>query len=435
MLPAKMKPVSPQIALQDTGGQRNNGFRSELTAQGRVNIDFGGIQASLDGGLASMDKKANPYSIYPGGDDRFSRLIDWRRNNATLTLTAPISECFSVRGSGYLDTYKDTYISYSDNSFTHEDWRSAIRNRTSGEWLQGDYLFPHAKLTFGQRFENQWYTRHGGSGYENGWTTNWFNLHHLFIQGETGLHQRFGGTAGLGVSTMTLSGRDNTDINLEPAAGIVFRPQHAEISLGYSYNTKYPTMRQLFSASSGNPDLRPESAHKGELRGEYHYGPWTVAQTAFVNRVHDLIDTKGGDYENVGRFLTYGGESSLSVVPVTWWTHSTVFTLLKADPKFSDWKLYNEADYSASIDERVHLPYNLSLSVSADWKNTRRGIDSADRTHMLPVYWVFSTRVEREWNRVTASFAVSNLLDTYYEEEYGYPAAGVDFVLSLGVRL
>ena len=66
------------------------------------------------------------------------------------------------------------------------------------------------------------------------------------------------------------------------------------------------------------------------------------------------------------------------------------------------------------------------MEYNTSWKDVRQ-TENFD----LPAYWLHSVYFNKKINRYKIMFGVENIFDLNYEEEYGYPGEGINFVLSL----
>ena len=85
------------------------------------------------------------------------------------------------------------------------------------------------------------------------------------------------------------SGENNT--SLSPMVGVKFTPrEELDFHLSFARKSRFPSMRSLYSTSSGNPDLLSESGTSLEFCTTYS-GPIYVTGTVFLTRFKNLIDS------------------------------------------------------------------------------------------------------------------------------------------------
>ncbi|HMA53387.1 MAG TPA: TonB-dependent receptor, partial [Acidobacteriota bacterium] len=84
-------------------------------------------------------------------------------------------------------------------------------------------------------------------------------------------------------------GENNTSLN--PLIGVKFTPNEAlDFHVSFARKSRFPSMRSLYSLSSGNPDLLAESGTAFELAGTWN-GPVYVMGSVFFNRFRNFIDS------------------------------------------------------------------------------------------------------------------------------------------------
>lgn len=106
-------------------------------------------------------------------------------------------------------------------------------------------------------------------------------------------------------------GSNNTSLN--PLVGVKFTPnEDLDFHVSFARKSRFPSMRALYSSSSGNPDLLAESGTSFEFAATWN-GPVYVTGSVFFNRFRNFIDTVTLEsgirrYYNVGRAHVYGFE-------------------------------------------------------------------------------------------------------------------------------
>ena len=106
-------------------------------------------------------------------------------------------------------------------------------------------------------------------------------------------------------------GANKTSLN--PLVGVKFTPnENLDLHVSFARKSRFPSMRSLYSTSSGNPDLLAETGTSFEFAATWT-GPVYLTGTVFFNRFKDFIDTvtlESGirQYRNVGKAHIYGFE-------------------------------------------------------------------------------------------------------------------------------
>ncbi|MCD4828363.1 MAG: TonB-dependent receptor [Candidatus Cloacimonetes bacterium] len=429
MLSAKFEPTSGE-----NGEVRNNDDREQYDAQLRLRHDLGDLHSvEMHGGWTWMDGKGIPPGIYESEHRRFTNWLRWQlAANGTFQLQPALSLDTSI----YWDAYDDTYEEYSDDSHTNATLHSVLKNGRLGCTAATDWsLSPRLRLQGGYRWEYADYNRRDDGGYLT-WTGYWQQHHNLFAQTQwrlAPLHL----TAGLGGYLFTQENRNAWVWHVEPSLGMRVEDERGRAAgLAWSHSGKFPSLHELFSRSKGNPDLSPEVADKFELALALPFVcdrlSGKVEQTAFFNDIRDLIETVGGTYTNIEQVRSWGGETTLRLRLV--WEHHYSFSLLRYTPG-SDIPLLESAPHSFAARETIGLPWRLTLIWRSRWTDARDSGDDIDHLHRLPSHWLHDVHLHRDFTRWRVSLGVENLLDENYQEEWGYPGPGIDFLLSVETEL
>ncbi|MFC1887425.1 hypothetical protein ACFLYK_01300, partial [Candidatus Cloacimonadota bacterium] len=282
------------------------------------------------------------------------------------------------------------------------------------------------------RYEKQVYNRKDNGSYL-AWTSNNINQHNLFLQTEYKVNS-FTFSCGLGYSLFKQKGRGDWVNHFEPALGIYYTsPANWKTSLAYSINTKYPTLHELFSASSGNPELLEESARKYELALDIPFilgtSAGSVSQKVFYNQVENLISKVSDLYINSDEIDSYGYELTFRIR--YFWEHQIDYFLIKHTDK-SDYTLLEVAENSVNLIEKFLLPFGFNFKYKGEWRDIRR---TELEGFVLDPYWLHSVYLSRKFNNVKLLLGLENIFDENYMEKYGYPGEGFNFLISLETGL
>ena len=411
----------------ENGKVRDNALRNQYDFQSKINFslfDFHSI--GFQAGYTFMDEKEIPSHVY---ENTLRKFIDWQRIQLSAVGFFQITDFVSSDVNVYYDTFDDTYAEYNpSNGYMYLKWPSELQSSIFGvnnkyEWEVSE----NSNFQFGYRFERQDYTRKDNSSYLE-WTSNNQSTQNGFLQSEY-IWDKFTFAAGTGISFFKQNGRENWISHIEPSAGIYYQ-NRVNVSLAVSSNTKYPSLHQLFSSSSGNPDLEEERAKKSELTIDIPFSDGSISQSIFYNQVDNLI-SKSGQYENQNRVDSYGFEFEGNYDFIT--THMISYTFIDYTDD-SDIGILNVPKNSVVISEKYQLPYEINMIYEAKWKDIRN-YNEDDVSVILPAYWLHSISWYKSWNRYMLKLGLDNIFDTDYQEKYGYPCEGFNFVFSVEAEL
>ncbi|MBP7705852.1 MAG: TonB-dependent receptor [Candidatus Aminicenantes bacterium] len=234
-------------------------------------------------------------------------------------------------------------------------------------------------------------------------------------------------------------GDNNTSLN--PLIGVKFTPtEDLDFHVSFARKSRFPSMRSLYSTSSGNPDLLAESGTSLEFAATWS-GPVYLTGTVFFNRFRDFIDSivlEGGTrlYVNIGRAHIYGFE--VQAQKKLDWLEATVnYTYLDPRNDTDDRPLDAQSKSNLNFDVSF-LPakglragfYGLMGSKSW-WWNTRT---NPATLLTIPAYFNLDGIVSFELrDRYQVFVKLGNIFDHYFYTEPGFPWRGRYF--EVGLRL
>jgi outer membrane cobalamin receptor len=426
----------PGAPFED-GVVRDHSRKTEYDVQTRLDYQIGLFsRLGVSGGVTIVPEKLIPSSIYALD---YREYKDWLRDWATLEYENILSEYLKLGVLAYLDGGKDTYLQYNDAAHQHLNMDSTMRYHTLGfnprlEWA------PDGKNTVsaGLRGESYFSTRKDNGSYPD-WTPHTMEIFNAFGQWQMKASELVSCTAGIGVSGSRSDLRPEIKLNLEPSAGIYLHWNGMSMSFAsIGRNTSFPTMRQLFSADRGNPDLLPQSALKAEAGHRQAFQIGEVQTSAeislFYNDARNLIDVLDGSYQNIYRVRSYGAETALEFSWRPGWETRLSYNWIQANNE-DNYILTETPAQQAILEQNIRLPWQINLAYLCSYTDIRRSQDTYGNYHTLKSYWKHDLSLFKQFGRHSVSLGLENILDAYYETEYGYPAEGLNFFVRLEARL
>lgn len=234
-------------------------------------------------------------------------------------------------------------------------------------------------------------------------------------------------------------GRNNTSLN--PLIGLKFTPNDdLDFHVSFARKSRFPSMRALYSLSSGNPDLLAESGTGFEFAATWN-GPVFVTGSVFFNRFKDFIDTVQQPdgtrlYTNVGQAHINGFEvqvqKNMRGLAVT-----ANYTYLDPWNDSDDRPLDAQPKHSLNFDaavlpaKGVRLGFYGLLGSKSWWWNTRSVPPALVE---IPKYFSLDAILSYDFNgRYEMFMRLGNIFDDYFYTEPGFPWRGR--YLELGVRV
>jgi len=381
-----------------------------------------------------------PPTIYGWESPTWRRFPRWMRYGASLNNQRRLGRALELTTVLHADGQQDRLIDYLDPSLDEAaiNWDSRLQNRSLGGSLHlSGTSGLHHRFRTGLTYKHDVMNKQPEA--DASWTRHTLGTGSLFLEDRFTPGAALALTGSLQTSWHTTTARPETRLALSPALALRWHPlRGAAVRAAYSHATRYPTMHALFSQTSGNPDLRPETASKYEVGLEHRFVDHTdrrltVEVAWFRSDLTDLIDrpARSQQFRNVSAATLTGIETAV---------RASLARQLAIEIGHV-W-----IDRQASTDEimRELPPHRLSLGLTADTSfglrlrydltaQDERTTHVPERTHLA--FQTHNLTVRQRLDRqLTLHFEAINLTDVHYEEELGYPAPGRTFSLGLDWR-
>jgi iron complex outermembrane receptor protein len=232
-------------------------------------------------------------------------------------------------------------------------------------------------------------------------------------------------------------GENNTSLN--PLVGVKFTPnEELDFHVSFARKSRFPSMRALYSETSGNPDLLSESGTSFELATTWN-GPFYVAGSVFFNRFKNFIDTvrlPDGTrlYINVGKAHINGFEVQVQR-SLSWLSATANYTYLDHRNDIDDRPLDAQPNHNLNFDltvfpaEGLRIGYYGLLGSKSSWWNS-----STSEVLDIPSYFNLDIIVGYTFReRYEVFVRLGNIFNDYFYTEPGFPWRGQYF--EAGVRL
>jgi len=232
-------------------------------------------------------------------------------------------------------------------------------------------------------------------------------------------------------------GKNKTSFN--PLVGVKFTPnKNLDFHVSFARKSRFPSMRSLYSLSSGNPDLLAESGTGLEFAATWN-GPVYVTGSVFFNHFRNFIDTISlldgtRQYRNVGQAHINGFE--VQVQKSTGWVAATAnYTYLDHRNESDDRPLDAQPKHNLNFDAAV-LPaksvragfYGLLGSTSWWWDSRSSALLT------IPSFFNLDAIVSYDFNdRYQIFMRLGNIFDHYFYTEPGFPWRGRYFELGFKI--
>jgi|GEM_PF-685499 len=423
-------------SLED-GGLRNNSFYHKIGG----NLKLGYQTESMD--LYSLSvgynwaKKDVPTTIYSWDNPTYRKFPEWQRFSSALSGQWNVGKLMQLKSTVYLDAYQDRLIDYKTKEMIDDEinFDSDLESWTAGASLESKFsLFEVHQIHSGASFKRDLMNKK--ANLNQPWVTNLTYTGNMFVQDYFKLWENTNITLGLSYLYFNVE-EGQTKNQISPVISLsqsLFSGLRAYAS--YANAVRVPTLFQLYSETSGNPDLKPEEADKIETGIEWYLfmndeDRYLSLQLAyFYNDLKNMIYRASSSYrfQNISDATLYGIEFRSGFNYNRYLSAELGYAYLDSPDSSQEIlevipnnKIYFRL--SISTDLRINLNYELNYF--------------DERTTYVPTFILDSYIVHNinigyqlfEFLKLRAE--LNNITDVYYEEELGYPSAGRMFIFAV----
>jgi iron complex outermembrane receptor protein len=368
----------------------------------------------------SFQKKGLPSSIY---EPRFWRFKRWNRTSVDLDGEPIRKKTFHVKTKLYVERFLNELIDYRDNTYdpTNVFWISTHDNRSAGVLVSSSYLPGNNGITnFGIQMRWNESRRRADTGKDwflNRTSTNW-----LFVEHERAVVPYIVVRSGISGHFFFYDSWKKISPSINPSLHIDWQIDNVMVTGSISRASRFPTLHQLYSSTSGNPDLLPEWALNSEVTVSYTLtGVGHLICAGFLSSVHDMINRSGrlAIYHNIEEAQLKGIELSgeISFPRADLYSSLSLLDARDGDGEKLEyrpsWKVDSSLYFTIHEDIRLHV---FSQVVGQRKTETGSILKSYHRENAGITFGG-----ERSYN---VSLHLNNIFDTHYEEEMGFPMAG-----------
>jgi outer membrane cobalamin receptor len=341
---------------------------------------------------------------------RYWRFTDWRWHYVALHGKSEPDDRIKLLGSIYYDKHINTMTYYEDSTFTGIDGVSDYDNHTTGGYTTLSYnLTEFNSLTMGGSYNiDNVKKREDTDPWEKfeGKTMS-LSLQDRIIVPSLGLHLE----GEIGYDGFRGPDSEIDFINYRTGA-LFFIESETSISVSFGRKNRFPTLKELYSGTTGNPDLNPEISTSYQLGLNSKYFKFVL----FRNDINDLIDRESRDtpFENINwaRFQGVSVEGNYKYVRLG-------YTYLDAyDDSYEI--LDNRAKHMVNFAFNYSFNFGLNINLDGSWVDRRKDGDIYLDSYTL----INANLIQKISNFLSIKLNGYNLLNQWYEDAEGYPLPG-----------
>jgi len=367
---------------------------------------------------------------------RYWRFKDWDRTSFNAGGFTSLGERSTLRFRAFYIGYQNTLEQWRDAAMTMRQFESTFDNEVYG-------AFGLADLAAGDRnaLKMSLYFQRDIARTQDDVGLAWQEFDQSTmsagLEDHFDLNDRWRLIGGLSLDYIAkYTGGSTTKLN--PLVGVKFSPSdYLDLHVSASLKSKFPSMRSMYSSSSGNPNLVSEQGTCFELGSSFNRAI-LVSGAVFAYEFKNLIDSiRLGDgtrrYWNIGRAHIRGAE--LQVQKDWSWASLLVnYTYLDNRNESDDRPLDAISDHSLNFDITVRPVGRLRLTALGLYGSESYWFDSSSNKVLeIPSY--FSLDAVAAYNlRVCEVFVrATNIFNAAFYTEPGFPWRGRYF--EVGARV
>ncbi len=425
-----------EAQLNQETGDRFNSDRQGWNGQLNLGWDMGPkTQATLSFRNNSVEKGLPHHESDKKA--KFWRFTDWHEGSLDLLLKKSYTNA-SVKAKAYYQYFRNQLDGYDDISYSTQDGKYAFSSRYKDYAVGGDVFFRYfgsqnILLKSALRFRHDVHREQGDVGED--WGKYKLDLLSIPLEAEWKALKHVTVTCGTSVDLMMfdkISEDDkNTTTAFNPMLALLVTPtEKLEFKVSAARKTRFPTMKELFSSTSGNPDLKPMKSNGFELGGEYRPSHrLSFSLVGFYNDVQDLInrDKKDDPYINIDEAVFKGFEAGIEWQVLESSHLSLAYTRLTAVDKTTKDQSYINYRPKHKIDSNlmVRLPAAFKLNINCTYVSSQIYYDDDDVEQNLDPYTLVDIKISKALGRRFELYlAARNIFDVDYYESEGYPREG-----------
>ena len=373
---------------------------------------------------------------------KYDRVDDMEGYGTQFSFDRKISNCLGLRGWAYFNQMDTEDNRYDDNTYTTQEKNGAYRQDATTDVAGANIqiscnVAENQKTTLGLIME------------KDGWDADGFEINkknerELFetdsdvgyysgvLEYEGQMTDQLGMIAGAGFHTMDKDGGDDSDDYSYVVGAWYDLLAGTRLTASHERKIRFPSIKQLYDADNGNPDLDAETTINYEVGIEqalpFHTG---FSVTAYRIDAKDFIEKIGDDiYRNYEKYRFQGFEIGLENRAVENLRIRLTYSFLDSEDRSPDTgrdELQYRPEDKFTAETTYVFPFGLtaraSLMVIADQVFYNDGTPMEKKK--LNNYKVVDVRLSQKIiDGISVYAGADNLLDENYEQSYGLPQPG-----------
>jgi outer membrane cobalamin receptor len=369
---------------------------------------------------------------------RYWKFKNWDRYSLNAGGYMSLGGNSTLRFRAFMVNYQNTLDQYRDAAMTKRQFESTFDNTVAGLFVLGDIsIDSNNSLKAGVNYQHDQARTQDDIGLP--WTEFNQGTYSAGIEDHFSLARNWKLIGGLSLDYLDkFIGKNTSKVN--PMIGLKFTPLDTlDLHLSFSAKSRFPSMRSMYSPSSGNPSLHSERGTNSEFGFTYNSGAILISGAVFMNSFKDMIDTYTIDgikrYYNVAKARVNGFE--LQVQKTLGRFEGTANYTYLDHKNVSENRPLDALSMSTLTFDAHFIPMKgLRLSLFGILASKSNWFDfSAQKGYEIPGYFNLDTILSYNLNIVRLFLKVSNVFGRYFYTEPGFPMRDRFFEIGAGMKV
>jgi len=415
--------------------KRNNTDYQRFNFNGKVYINpSSNTEILLNAGIYISDYAMPPEinAVKP----RYWRFKKWNRYSLNAGGYSALGKNSTVRYRAYYVQHDNTLNMFRDQELTQLCFESTHDNSVYGIFGLADLYLSHMnQLKFSFDYKRDKARTQDDVG--EPWNEYDQSTVSLGIEHHFSFHDDWVLVAGMSLDYFDKFTGENTS-RLNPLIGINYSPlSQLDLHLSFSKKSRFPSMRSMYSPSSGNPDLLSETGNLWELGFTYNEH-FLFTGAFFLSRFKDMIDSVRLPQFDFQRIYFNIGKAHINGLELQLQKSWKMFAFTANYTYFDHW---NDSDDQPLVTLSKHN-FNFDLEI-LPVRRFRIGLFGlmasssywldyfTDELMNIPSYFNLDTILAYQLNQIELFIKVTNVFDSFMYTELGFPWRGRYFELGI----
>ena len=368
---------------------------------------------------------------------RYWRFKNWNRHTLNAGGYTALGEKSTLRFRGYFVHYDNTLDQFEDSKMTHRRFESTFDNSVLGFFSLADIaMSPSNSLKFSINYKRD--TARTQDDLGESWNKYNQDTFSAGIEDHISFFKRWKLVFGLSYDYLDkFIGKNASKVN--PLIGLKYSPiEYIDLHLSFSKKSKFPSMRSMYSSSSGNPDLLSEYGSNCELGFTYNK-IFLLTGSVFLTSFKDMIDSlRLPEYDFRRRYFNvaeaYINGFELQFQKAFPWLSTTInYTFLDHKNKSDDRPLDALPRHSLNFDFTIYPSQRFRIVIMGLVASSSSWLDYQSKELLdIPSYFNLDTIISYQFKRTELFIKITNVFDHYIYSEPGFPWRGR--YIELGIK-